>query len=271
MIIRLLKLIYRKINKHYFIDNNYLQRWKNFPFRILKNLIWELIEFSFYIYNYFFSYHCINCKIEILYHNGLCNKCWIKLDILDSDICGRCGKKNKLYCCQNNDLYKQKKIEIIFRHGLKMNQFTKQLIHNFKYYDNFTTGEILTNLILKYIPDNKYDYLIPIPMFYLKKIIRIYNPTLEIAKTINKNKQIELLTDLLYKNKFTPSQTSLSQIQRKRNIKNSFKIYNGNRIKNKNIILINDIYTTDATFKENTRQLLIYKPKKILCISLAYN
>ena len=57
--------------------------------------------------------------------------------------------------------------------------------------------------------------------------------------------------------------------ERKQNVKNVYKIINKEKIKNKNIILFDDIYTTGNTVNEISKILKENEAKKILVLTLS--
>lgn len=71
--------------------------------------------------------------------------------------------------------------------------------------------------------------------------------------------------------KFKTSQGKLSTKQRIKNVSNSFKINPKeiNNIKNKNIILLDDVIATGATINECSKVLKKAGSKKVIAISFA--
>ena len=66
----------------------------------------------------------------------------------------------------------------------------------------------------------------------------------------------------------TPSQTELSYLERKENIKNSILPKSVN-IQNSNILLIDDVYTTGATTEDVSRVLYKMGASKVVVLTLA--
>ena len=135
------------------------------------------------------------------------------------------------------------------------------------YLSNFFANQILNNKktyeILK-----TYDIIIPVPMEKGKKLKRGYNQTELITKIIEKNVEITELK-VVEKIKKTNTQSLLSQEMRKLNVENAFCIKNENLVKNKNVIIFDDIYTTGATVNEISKLLKNAKVNKILVLVIA--
>jgi ComF family protein len=60
----------------------------------------------------------------------------------------------------------------------------------------------------------------------------------------------------LIRHKRTTSQTGLNGKERRRNVKNAFKVKRPDNILNKKILLVDDVFTTGATVNECARTLL---------------
>jgi competence protein ComFC len=114
--------------------------------------------------------------------------------------------------------------------------------------------------------------IIPIPSTYKQENKRGFNPSHLISKNISELINIKYLDNVLIKIKETEPQKNLSRSARLNNVKNSMgvnKIYL-NSIKDKNIIIIDDIVTTGATLLEAKRALLKNGAKKVMCVAVAH-
>lgn len=67
--------------------------------------------------------------------------------------------------------------------------------------------------------------------------------------------EIPISVDSLIKQKNTLMQSSLRKDERAQNVQNAYKVINVEKIENKKILLVDDIYTTGATIKECKRVL----------------
>lgn len=99
--------------------------------------------------------------------------------------------------------------------------------------------------------------------------MRGYNQSLLIAKEITKQTKLELLNNCLIKNKNIIEQSKLTKEERKQNIKGVYKLENKKLVKNKNILLVDDIYTTGSTVNECSKILRQGNPNKIGVLVLA--
>ena len=109
----------------------------------------------------------------------------------------------------------------------------------------------------------------PVPISKKRLSFRGYNQSLLISKEIAKLTKIELNADCLVKVKNTVKQSTLNKEDRAKNVVNAYKLINGNILKNKKILLIDDIYTTGNTVNECSKILRKINPKKIGIMVLA--
>lgn len=127
---------------------------------------------------------------------------------------------------------------------------------------------------------NQYDIITPVPLHNKRKLERGYNQTEQVLKIIfkqinnqfNKDLRITLDRDILVKIKNIKPQSTKSGAEREQNTKNAFKIKNEKAkeiIKEKNVLIFDDIYTTGSTFNECKKVLLENGAKKVGAFMIA--
>jgi competence protein ComFC len=131
----------------------------------------------------------------------------------------------------------------------------------------------LANLMVELVPFDtiKADFLIPVPLHWSRFAWRGYNQADLIAKQLSRRLNIPTLNMVKRKHR-TIFQSKLSQSQRQKNVENVFSIKSNfslnNPIKDKNIVIIDDLFTTGATVK-NVAQTLSYLQPASICIAVA--
>lgn len=132
-------------------------------------------------------------------------------------------------------------------------------------------GEILSDIIQEVsgIMDNE-TIIIPIPLSSKKMRIRGYNQAHILSETASKRFGFPIIDKALIKIKDTPSQTELvSKRDRLKNIRGSFAIKPDFTVKDKTILLIDDVMTSGATLNESARILKKEGAKRVFAAVVA--
>ena len=114
-----------------------------------------------------------------------------------------------------------------------------------------------------------YDTIVPVPISEKRLKARGYNQSLLIAREIANQLNLELLNNCLIKTKNIVEQSKLNRDDRIQNVKGVYDIKNKQLIKNKKILLIDDIYTTGSTVNECSKILRQGSPTEIGVLVLA--
>jgi ComF family protein len=146
-------------------------------------------------------------------------------------------------------------------------------IHKFKYGRNITMGNSLGSLLADFtFPDfdfSEYSMLIPVPLHIKKLRERGFNQALLLAGKVAKKYGLPINFSLLKRRRFTLTQTGLNKTEREKNIRGAFYMTDRKKVAGKNIILIDDVYTTGATTNECARTLLKAGAQKVSVLTLA--
>ena len=163
------------------------------------------------------------------------------------------------------------------------NKLIKKAVWAIKYNRNQKIIEKFSSILYEFILESITDEIsfsnfnnplfIPIPMHKNNMRERGYNQSELILKEIlkiDKGNNFDVSFDALSKNKETPHQSKLkNKKDRLNNLKNCF-FANEHLVKNRNIILIDDVITTGTTMNEATRTLKNAGAKKVIGFSLAH-
>ena len=131
---------------------------------------------------------------------------------------------------------------------------------------DFFLGEKLYKIV-SHLQD--VSYIIPVPLHKEKQKLRGYNQSVLLAKGLNKHLKCQILTNVLLRGKNSDSQTHKSRYKRFENMENIFFVTNKSILKNKHIILLDDVFTTGATISECIKTLRQLKNVRISVVCLA--
>jgi ComF family protein len=102
--------------------------------------------------------------------------------------------------------------------------------------------------------------VVPVPLHTRKQAQRGFNQAEMIArgalKQLSRPKRFDLCTGILVRRRETGSQIGLTRHQRRENMRGAFAVSDPTRILNRDILLVDDVFTTGATVSECARVLL---------------
>ncbi len=115
------------------------------------------------------------------------------------------------------------------------------------------------------------DAIIPVPLYKKRLRQREFNQSALFAKHLACSIGKPLILNCLIKTRDTMPQVGLSAKERGKNIRKTFEIRNKELIGGKNIMLVDDVYTTGATVRECSKVLKKAGAKDIYVITLAHS
>ena len=216
-------------------------------------------------FNLIFPVNCFSCGREGLY---LCKKCFSELKFYEEG-----DKKLKLF---------RANLKNIFIAGDYNNKLLSQLIIAFKYQNIKSLSLPLARFLIFFwdgvlknfdlAKNNIFSgeqFLVTfIPLSKRRKRQRGFNQSEEIAKIFCDEFSYNLENILSRKSK-KKNQAKLSAKKREFNVRNVFYFKSKIDIKDKTIILIDDVITTGATLNEAARVLLLAGAKEVYALVLA--
>lgn len=113
------------------------------------------------------------------------------------------------------------------------------------------------------------DIIIPVPLHTKRLRERKFNQASLIARTCFPDQKNRIALNLLNRVKATPPQTGLSGKERRKNLSGAFSLNNQEQVKNTNILLIDDVFTTGQTVHECAKVLRKFGAKRIEVFTLA--
>lgn len=133
----------------------------------------------------------------------------------------------------------------------------------------FSLACAMADAITKEYAEEEFDYIVYVPIHKIKKRERGYNQSRLLAKNLSYILEIPV-ADVLVKVRNNETQhTIIHATKRAENVKGAFKVTCKETIKDKRILLIDDIITTGSTLGECARVLYKCKPASIHCATFA--
>ena len=223
---------------------------------------------------------CIHCGCILSEHNGLCAECFKKIRFISEPMCACCGRPfdgekevafgKTLYCAMC--LKKKKKLLTMQRSAFIYDDFSKNLILDFKFNDKTSSAETLANMLYNAGRDiwkEKPDVLLPVPLHRRRLLQRKYNQSALLVKYLSAKTGIPADYFSLVRQQNTVPQVSLSGKERRRNLISAFSAVKPENIKNRKVVLIDDVTTTGTTLEECAKVLHKAGAAQIYALTLA--
>lgn len=150
----------------------------------------------------------------------------------------------------------------------------QHLIIQLKYRANQTAGiylgKMFGNAISKAGRFDGIDVIVPLPLNEIKLFTRGYNQTLLLTKGIAEVWHKPVIENAVERIQFTETQTHKNRVTRWQTMEGVFKVADDSALKNKHILLVDDIVTTGATLESCGNTILQVENTKLSICTLAY-
>jgi competence protein ComFC len=229
-----------------------------------------------FILDTLFPIQCISCGHDDIW---LCENCFQKIQLLSFQLCPRCEKliTQDGRLCSFCKIQKPPLDALIVAARYKEGNISK-LVHLYKYSFIENLHAPLGKLLTKALSNSGLsvpDFIIPVPLHPRRKRWRGFNQAELLAGYVGQNLTpgyaIPVFEKYLRRIRYTPAQMKIKDyFQRRKNICDAFSaVAEPLLIKNKNILLIDDIATTGATLFECARALKQNGAKKVFAAVIA--
>lgn len=207
----------------------------------------------------FVNYKCIFCNTETVNESLICPVCEKKLKALNGSVCNKCGAKletseNGCYTCfDKNYIFDKHRSCFIY------DDISATPVKLLKYSEKKYLTEPMAKIMYAFHKElfNNVDFITYVPMTFDRMKSRGYNQCEVLANELSSISKVPCL-ELLTKEHETEHQANLDFNGRIKNLKGSFVINSEylDIVKNKNILIIDDVFTTGSTIHECARVLL---------------
>lgn len=223
-----------------------------------------------------FPISCISCEKP---NEWICKKCLEKIPLKKEQVCPYCEKKitpSGQVCFDCKTKYSLNALLVAVSYK---NKIISKAIHLYKYRFAEKISNYLGAILLKTIWESETplpELIIPIPLHKRRLRWRGFNQSELLAnylgEKITPGLPIEVKNDIIERIRYTQPQMKIPNlIQRRRNIENAFWISreNSDIIKDKRILLVDDVTTTGATIFECAKTLKKSGAKEVFAIVIA--
>ena len=165
----------------------------------------------------------------------------------------------------------KKPLPMILRSAVEYNDNSKRTILYLKHADGHEVVPFMSNAMLRSIADFKEDIdcIIPVPLHKKRLLKRRYNQSADLSRCISKALNKKMYINVLLRVRNTESQGAKNFKKRYANIHGAFSTKNTKHIKDKTILLVDDVYTSGATITHCANTLKKAGAKKIIAVTFA--
>ncbi len=150
----------------------------------------------------------------------------------------------------------------------------QRLVHHLKYRGQKEIGTTLGKLYGYDLRNNELfntiEVIIPVPLHRLKKKKRGYNQSEFFAEGLAESMKANTDFKSLVRVKASETQTRKSRFNRWKNVETVFHLTNTENLKDKHILLVDDVITTGATLEACAQMLLQIPGVKVSVATIAY-
>lgn len=214
----------------------------------------QLASFLLPVADALYPPRCPLCGEAIAQQNGVCWGCWQDLELIGDPGCETCGWPlpieglgQSLQC--GACLERAPKHDGIIA-ATRYNDASRQLVLKFKHGGKIALGRLLGRMLAARMSDSQPgQILVPVPLHPIRLWQRGYNQSAVLAGELAKFGKGKLLVDALTRVKHTPSLGGLDKRARKELLDKAVavRVSRLDRIRNAQVILVDDVLTSGAT------------------------
>ena len=189
---------------------------------------------------------CADCARDLPWNRHCCARCALPLPATEADddrVCGDCQQHPPAF----------DRLVAPFRYAYPLDG----LVTRFKFHHDLASGVLLADLMAESWRDDRTprpELVVPVPLHTRRLRERGYNQSLELARRLAPALGLPIDTAALTRRRATLAQTELDARARHRNVQGAFDA-EASRIRDRDILLIDDVATTAATLNECARIL----------------
>ncbi|MDC0737706.1 ComF family protein [Cognatishimia sp. SS12] len=220
---------------------------------------------------------CVSCGDRVAGDFALCGPCWRETPFIGDSVCDLCGAPQlssapaeALICdaCQAMPRpWRQGRAALLYQGN------ARRLILALKHGDRTELARPMSRWLFEAAqPLFRPDLIVaPVPLHWRRLLKRRYNQSALLAAGLAKMMHVELCPDLLQRTKATPSLEGISREARFQTLRDVIQVHprHVDRIKNRSILLIDDVMTTGATLDAASRACKMSQANDVCVIALA--
>lgn len=207
---------------------------------------------------------------------GICPHCLSQIKYIESPFCSLCGKPfhseiiTEHLCgdCLTRKRYFSKARSVGYYDGV-LRKATHLLKYKLKNHLALSLGHMMVQHVQYCFNDLAYHSIMPVPLHPARLRERGFNQALFLARSVSRTYTIPLDGYTLTRKRWTKPQVGLSERDRKDNVRSAFMIVKRDKVADRNILLVDDVYTSGNTVEECSKTLIQAGANRVDVLTLA--
>ncbi len=219
---------------------------------------------------------CLGCAAEIDASGALCPGCWAEIEFVGPPQCACCGLPFEVdagegalcgACLARPPPYARARA--VFRYDERSRRLILAFKHGDRLHGAAAFGRWMARAGAALVAQA--SMIAPVPLHWTRLFSRRYNQAALLARAAGRACGVEVVPDLLVRRRRTPSQGGLNAGERHRNVSGAFAVNprRVERVEERRVLLIDDVFTTGATVGACRRVLLRAGAEAVDVLTLA--
>lgn len=220
------------------------------------------------------DHNCIVCDRELPEPSRyrLCHSCYVTFEVIGGHCCLKCGKmllSEEDYCldCQNHEKHFDRAFSPVAYVGS-----AATLVQNLKFHNKRYLAEPMARLMTDRFLEEEIavDEVIPVPLHPNRIKERGYNQSELLASVIAEGLHLPLDVTSVIREKDTLASTGLEgRTARENNMKDAFRVVDPSAVKDKTLLVVDDVITTGTTSSVLANALKKAGARKVYVLTFA--
>lgn len=215
----------------------------------------------------FFPRRCKYCGEVIEPKEKVCEHCKTSLPAINPPICPFCGHSKSDCSCKNKKNYYSSVVAPFYYEGAIVKAVDRMKFHSHSYLCKMFAEDMENTRVSQYA-EVDFDFITFVPFSKRDEKQRDFNHSRLLAEELSVLSGIECV-DALTKIYDVPTQHTLGSDARKGNVFGVYEVKTKDVVKDKTILLVDDIKTTGATLDECAKMLKLGGAQEVRALTFA--
>lgn len=252
-------------------DRSVINNWARQAPALVARVLQELV---FFVY----PPSCAGCgrHVSSAEAEGFCADCQRALELIEEPYCPLCGMPYLVEapgvhlcgdCITGAYRFQRARAAGVYR-GL-----LREVLHRFKYQGQIYLARPLARLLL--VPARNLcavhtiDLMVPVPLHRRRLRQRGFNQAALLAGRLGSSLGVPVHYDILRRSRWTEPQIGLSRSQRAANVRGAFQLAGPEKVRGKNVLVLDDVLTTGETVNQCARVLRDGGAREVVLVTVA--